>query len=89
MQDIVSHSGKGRLTRSGRSYEVEYDLNAVRTFKLRISGTVRAEMDALPARDELQVADLRIEDGQTLRIMFQHVDALNGTASFYLNKANS
>lgn len=89
MNDIASHTGRGRMTRGGRVFDVAYDLSAIRTYKLRITGTVRGEMDAFPMRDELQVADLRIEDGQTLRITFQHVDALNGSASFFLNKGNS
>lgn len=89
MFDIVSHSGKGRLVRNGHTYPVDYDLTAVKTYRLRISGTIRAEMDAFPCRDELHVADLTLEDGQRIRIMFQNVDALNGTATFYLNRANS
>jgi hypothetical protein len=87
MFDITTHSGRGTLTRSGKTFEVDYDVEAVRTYRLRIAGTIRGEMDVFPLRDELHMADLRLETGQMIRIMFQHVDALAGEASFYVNRA--
>ncbi len=89
MWDLTSHTGSGRLIRDGREHPVGYDLEVGRTYGLRISGTVSADMAALPGFDDLHVAELQLENGQRLRVIFTRVDALNGTAAFYLNSVNA
>lgn len=89
MWNLTSHTGSGRLLRAGREYSVSYDLEIGRTYGLRISGTVRAEMDAFPGRDELHVVELELENRQRLRVNLTRVDALKGTADFYVNSVNA